>query len=159
MIVTLKSGRKVSLLEYRALRHLGRMARYHDLTLPETARPRWLNDAGLKPEEGIVGVYFPYPGEVTESIVIGTEGLHMERDGTWPFIGYGEIEWVTLPEEFRGEGKLKMTYFTVSLTDGRQCQIRIPKHHWKFSDIPEFMRFLGNVRFDVRRGKVRVRSW
>ena len=135
---------------------LGDLEPYHDLTAPDAVPPQWIGNAGLADDESMVGVYIPVPGEPTEAIVVTNRGLRVEHDGAWIFICYDELDDISLPREFWGEGKLNMTWFSVTLTNGQVVKISIRKHHVKFSDIPQFMRFLIGVRGAAHRGTIRV---
>jgi len=146
----------MNLLEQRAYRCLKYLEPYYDLTAPDVVLPAWVLAAGIEEGEYLVGVYIPVPDEPTEAIIVGSRGLHIERDSAWIFLAYGRLDSIRIPEEFSGEGKFRMNRLTVTMTDGRVIEIPIRKHHWKFSDVPGIARFLIDVRDDVRDGKISI---
>lgn len=134
----------------RAVRILGHLRNYRDLTSGTKDIPAWAMKLHLQEGEELIGVYLNRPEDVEESIVVTTKGLYVDRNGRWEFVGYAEIKFIETPADKQTVDRLRL-----HLWNGRVTEIPVRGSYDRFKDAFEFLRFLDRVISDLECAKHR----
>jgi hypothetical protein len=128
-------------LAHRTLKHF---SRYRDLS--EGQEP--LTSLPLNASERPLGIYRNEPDDITDAVLFTTEGLYVNRNGSWVQLLYRDIDRTLFPDS-----KSEVKGLKILRRDGSEFWLPVRgSKDGRFYDAFEVLRFLDRVQDDLLKG-------